>query len=253
MSRIVAIASQKGGVGKTTTAINLGAALGLAGSRTLIIDLDPQRNASTGLGVEDAPPLGSADALLDPEKMVKAVIKDVAPKLDIIPSGGPIRALERRIHSPGSARTLLGQAFAALDNHLSYILIDCPPSLGSLTIGALTTAQKVLIPMQCEFFAMEGLAQVLAALEQLRSGPNPTLTLAGILFVMLDAAEEVANEVMAEVKNLLGEHVFGTVIPKDMALSEAPSHGKAIFDYDMRSKGARAYMNLAKEVLNRGI
>ena len=250
--RRIAIASQKGGVGKTTTAVNLAAGLGLAGRRCLLVDMDPQANASTGFGVGKPIAEGAADALARPDRAPDLVIRDVAPGVDILPSGGPMRAAEARLTHGAGGRGPLAKALRYLKDGYDFAIIDCPPSLGALTLASLMGCDSILIPMQCEFYAMEGLAQAFAAVRAIQSGRNPELKIEGILFTMFDTGAEIGAEVMDEVRSHFGAAVFDAVVPRDVPLAEAPSYGESIFEYDVRSRGARAYFELTREVLDSG-
>jgi len=250
MSTIIAVASQKGGVGKTTTAVNLAAAFGLSGRRCLVCDLDPQANATTGLGVSQRREIGIGHVLLQPTLADCAVVRDAATLVDILPAGGPMRRVESVLAQNPSANLLKGllQQFG----HYFMVLVDCPPSLGPLTVAALGAVSGVIVPMQCEFYAMQGLAQVAGATERIRELRNAQLQMKGIVFTMFDHDLSLGTEVMDEVRAFFGDKVFDTLIPRDVAVSEAPSHGQPVIQYAPRSRGARAYIELAREILSRG-
>jgi chromosome partitioning protein len=249
----IAIANQKGGVGKTTTAINVATALAATGHRTLLIDLDPQGNASTGLGVTQSDRKRSSyDLLMGDCTLDEAVIRSIVPGLDIIPatqdlSGAEIELIEieHRTHRLTNALQSAG------GRRWDVCLIDCPPSLGLLTVNAMVAVQSVLVPLQCEFFALEGLSQLLQTVERIRARFNPGLSILGIALTMYDRRNRLTDQVADDVRACLGELVFKTVIPRNVRLSEAPSHGVPALIYDIRCAGSEAYMGLARELIER--
>ncbi|MEC5324941.1 ParA family protein [Aurantimonas sp. A3-2-R12] len=253
--RIITIANQKGGVGKTTTAINLATALAAIGKRTLLIDLDPQGNASTGLGIEkDDRDVSSYDVLMEAASITEAATATAVPSLSIIPSTLDLLGLEMEISGvPGRAYRLRDALhFHQVDTPLfDFVLIDCPPSLNLLTINAMAAADSILVPLQCEFFALEGLSQLLQTVEQVRDTLNPTLALHGIVLTMYDGRNNLAAQVVRDVRSYMGEHVYETIIPRNVRVSEAPSFGKPVVLYDMKCPGSQAYIRLASEILQR--
>ncbi len=253
MGRIIAIANQKGGVGKTTTAINLAASLAQAEKKTLLIDLDPQGNATGGLGIDQETTAGSVYPLLTGNKTWSDVaIKTVVPGLDLIPSTIDLVGAELGLVSIPGRETVLKSALKETTDTYAYVLIDCPPSLGLLTLNGLSAADTLLIPMQSEYYAMQGVRQLIATFGRIRQQLNPTLRIEGILLTMVDTRSTLNNQVVEEIRSRFGKFAFKTTIPRNVTLAEAPSHGKPAILYSPTSKGAIAYTALAQEVIQHG-
>ena len=250
--RILAIANQKGGVGKTTTAINLGTALVAVGERVLIIDMDPQGNATTGLGLERAARGRSTYEVLIGDASLRSIILQTGiPGLDCAPSSLDLLGAELELAEFDRKAFRLKDAIATGVGDYSYVLVDCPPSLNLLTINALVAADAVLVPLQCEYFALEGLSQLLKTVERVRKTLNPKLTIQGIVLTMYDKRNSLSAQVAEDVRNVLGDKVYQTIIPRNVRVSEAPSHGKPVLLYDQRCAGSQAYIRLASEIIKR--
>ena len=256
--RILALANQKGGVGKTTTAINLGTALAAIGERVLIVDLDPQGNASTGLGIDRrSRSCSTYDVLIGEAPLRDAVVPTAVPRLHIAASTMDLSGLELELGATRDRAFRLRDAIAALntdaasDAGYTYVLIDCPPSLNLLTVNAMAASDAILVPLQCEFFALEGLSQLLQTVEQVRSTLNPNLTIHGIVLTMFDSRNNLSNQVVADVRQFMGAKVYNTMIPRNVRISEAPSYGKPVLVYDLKCVGSEAYLKLATEVIQR--
>ena len=259
-TRVLAIANQKGGVGKTTTSINLGTALAAVGRNVLLVDFDAQGNASTGLGItRPERVLTSYDLVVDNIFLGEAVLHTLVPRLDIVPGDENLSGVEtvlstdphRSYRLRDSIQTYIAEAASRGLPEYDYILIDCPPSLSSLTINAMTAANSLLVPLQCEFLALEGLSQLLKTVEVVRSGLNPDLDIQGVVLTMYDRRNNLSDQVADEVRSVLGSKVYNTVIPRNVRLSEAPSFGKPALLYDYRCPGSEAYIRLASEMLQR--
>lgn len=252
MSKIISLANQKGGVGKTTTSINLAAALAREGQHVLLVDADPQANASSGLGVEIRELENTIyECLINGIDPHTAVVKTGVDNLSLIPSHIDLVGAEIEMLNIANRETLMKHIFAQLASEYDYILIDCSPSLGLITVNALTASDSVIIPVQCEFFALEGIAKLLNTIKIIKSKLNPGLQIEGFLLTMYDNRLRLSNQVYEEVKRHFGDLVFNTVISRNVRLSEAPSHGMSVIDYDPSSKGAKNYIALAKELIKR--
>jgi chromosome partitioning protein len=256
--RILSLANQKGGVGKTTTAINLGTALAAIGERVLIVDLDPQGNASTGLGIDrKSRNVSTYDVLIGEAVLRDAVVATAVPRLHIAASTMDLSGLELELGHTRDRAFRLRDAIAALntnatpDTDYTYVLIDCPPSLNLLTVNAMAASDAILVPLQCEFFALEGLSQLLQTVEQVRSTLNPNLSIHGIVLTMFDSRNNLSNQVVADVRQFMGSKVYNTMIPRNVRISEAPSYGKPVLVYDLKCVGSEAYLKLATEVIQR--
>ena len=256
--RILALANQKGGVGKTTTAINLGTALAAIGERVLIVDLDPQGNASTGLGIDRRNRNCSTyDVLVGEAKLREAIIPTAVPRLHIAASTMDLSGFELELGTTRDRAFRLRDAIADLnvnvapDADYTYVLVDCPPSLNLITVNAMAASHAILVPLQCEFFALEGLSQLLQTVEQVRSTLNPTLSIHGIVLTMFDSRNNLSNQVVADVRQFMGNKVYNTMIPRNVRISEAPSYGKPVLVYDLKCVGSDAYLKLATEVIQR--
>src|SRR6476646_8670259 len=256
--RILAIANQQGGVGKTTTAINLGTALAAIGEDVLIVDLDPQGNASTGLGIDRRSRRFSTYEVLTGEQPWRdAIVQTAVPRLHLAPSTLDLSGLELEIGQARDRALRLRNALAPLKStppdqtSFTYVLLDCPPSLNLLTVNAMAAAHAILVPLQCEFFALEGLSQLLKTVDQVREQLNPGLTIHGIVLTMYDARNNLSGQVVADVREFMGPKVYDTVIPRNVRVSEAPSHGKPVLIYDLKCVGSEAYLRLATEIIQR--
>jgi len=255
--RILALANQKGGVGKTTTAINLGTALAAVGESVLIVDLDPQGNASTGLGVMRRPQQRSTyHVLMGEAELTDVIVSSGIPRLDCAPSTMDLLGAELELSEISRKTYRLADAIQRLEanpiaRRYSYILADCPPSLNLLTINALSAADAILVPLQCEFFALEGLSQLLKTVDRVKGSLNPKLSVQGVVLTMFDRRNSLSEQVAQDVRSVLGDKVYQTVIPRNVRVSEAPSHGKPVLLYDHECAGSQAYIRLASEVIRR--
>lgn len=253
--RVLTIANQKGGVGKTTTAINLGTALAAVGERVLICDLDPQGNASTGLGLtRNASTLSTYHVLMGDAEFSDVILPSGIPNLDCAPSTMDLLGAEIELSQIDRKTHRLYDALARLNEsgpHYDYVLLDCPPSLNLLTVNSLAAADAVLVPLQCEFFALEGLSQLLKTVEKVRQNLNPRLSIQGVVLTMFDKRNSLSDQVAQDVRGFLGEKVYQTVIPRNVRVSEAPSHGKPVLLYDHACPGSQAYIKLASEIIRR--
>ncbi len=250
MARVIAIVNQKGGVGKTTTAVNLSACLAAGEKRTLLVDIDPQANATSGLGIDRNAVPGTYQILMEGIPAESAILPTMVPALEAIPAGEGLVGAEVELVDASDRERRLRKGLEPLLGKYDYILIDCPPSLGLLTINALAAATAVLIPLQCEYYALEGLAQILEAIRLCQKKINPTLTVEGILLTMYDSRINLSDQVAQDVKEHFPGRVFNTVVPRNVRLSEAPSFGMPVILYDIRSAGAESYLRLAKEVIH---
>ncbi|MTI18469.1 ParA family protein [Rhodobacteraceae bacterium RKSG542] len=258
--RVLTVANQKGGVGKTTTAINLGTALAAIGERVLVIDLDPQGNASTGLGIDrNSREFSTYDVLCGDCTMEEAILETAVPRLWIAPSTMDLLGVELEISSASDRAYRLRSAISGLAKSaekgtaqgFSYVLVDCPPSLNLLTINAMTASHSILVPLQCEFFALEGLSQLLSTVEQVKHTLNPELTIHGIVLTMYDSRNNLSSQVVQDVRETMGDAVYDTIIPRNVRVSEAPSYGKPALLYDLKCSGSQAYLRLASEIIQR--
>ncbi|WP_315898114.1 ParA family protein [Berryella wangjianweii] len=252
-TKILAIINQKGGVGKSTTAINLAAALGAEGKQVLLVDLDPQGNATSGLGIDKSEMERCIyDVLLNDATIQQVIIPDIVEGLDLVPATINLAGAEVELVSEMARENRLREAVGSLRGKYDYVLIDCPPSLGLLTVNALVAADKLIIPIQCEFYALEGVTKLLDSMKRVKSRLNASLDIYGILLTMYDGRTTLARQVANEVRTYFGKQVFETVIPRTVKLSESPSYGMPIIQYDPEGKGAQSYISLAKEVVKRG-
>jgi chromosome partitioning protein len=254
--RVLAVANQKGGVGKTTTAINLGTALAAIGEDVLIVDLDPQGNASTGLGIDRRNRRYSTYDVLTAQAVLRdAIVATAVPRLYLAPSTLDLSGLELEIGQARDRAYRLRRAFGGLnemgDTKFTYVLVDCPPSLNLLTVNAMAAANAILVPLQCEFFALEGLSQLLKTVESVRTQLNPDLTIHGVVLTMYDARNNLSAQVVADVREFMGAKVYETIVPRNVRVSEAPSYGKPVLVYDLKCSGSEAYLRLATEVIQR--
>ncbi len=253
MSKVIAIANQKGGVGKTTTAINLGACLAVAEQRTLVVDADPQGNATSGFGIDRRNLRASVyDALLEGRPLDEVILRQIhLPYLDVAPANQDLLGAEIQIVERANRELILREALAPVRDRYDFVLVDCPPSLGLLTLNTLAAADAVLIPIQCEYYALEGLSQLLNTVRIVQKNLNPRLQIEGVLLTMFDGRLKLSQQVAEEAKEYFGEKVFRTSIPRNVRLAEAPSFGKPIVLYDILSTGARSYLTLARELIRR--
>ncbi|MGE0094594.1 MAG: ParA family protein [Alphaproteobacteria bacterium] len=251
-TRILAIANQKGGVGKTTTAVNLGTALAAVGERVLLIDLDPQGNASTGLGIDRrARSVGTYNVVIEGVEAKTAILATTIPNLSVIPSSVDLSGAELELVDLPNREHRLGEAIRQTADSYTYILIDCPPALGLLTLNAFSAADAVLVPLQCEFYALEGLSHLVRTIERVKRAFNPRLEIQGLVLTMFDKRNSLCDLVASDVRQHFGDKVYQTVIPRNVRVSEAPSHGKPVLLYDFKCAGSQAYIHLASEVIRR--